>query len=241
MLQPSTRHAAIVSACLIAAISGCGTSGSDPVQYPEVHFAVHPGGQSVFTVDSLIGGGVSHSSVTGQQFTATGTFEIVLENAMPPYLGVFTLVSGDQMTVSLTVVSPTGQTVVTDVTTPGKPTATVSTGGPVPVPPPGPANPEVRFDVCAPLANETACSVAASIGTFGVLFNGTLGDPFTSHLLNGATPTIYFLEAPQDNVNGVFTRQPQVGVLLVAQLFFNGVLEQTQANASNVIIKQDLP
>jgi hypothetical protein len=225
----------------MVAISGCGTSGSDPVQYPEVHFGVHPAGQSTFTVDRLIGGGVSHFSGTKPEFTATGAFDIVLENAAPPYQGAFTLVSGDQLTVTLTVISPTGQTIVSDATSPNKLTAIVSTGGVVPVATPAPANPEVRFDVCAPLANETACSVAGSVGTFGVLFTGTLGDPSTSHLLNGATPTIYFLENPQDTVNAVFTRQPQVGVLLVAQLFFNDVLQQTQANASNVIIKQDLP
>jgi hypothetical protein len=240
MLQHLMRSAAIVSACFVIVTSGCGTSGSDPVQYPEVRFEVRPAGQSTFTVDSLIGGGVSHSSVTNQQFTATGAFDIALENAMPPYEGTFTLVAGDQITVSISVISPTGQTLVSKTTSPGHPVVTVSSGGTVPVPPPGPANPEVRFDVCAPLANETACSVAASVGTFGVLFTGTLGDPFTSHLINGATPTIYFLEAPSDNVAGVFTREPQVGVLLVAQLLFNGVLQQTQANASNVIIKQDL-
>jgi hypothetical protein len=240
MPQPLIRRAALVLAYVILAISGCGTSGSDPVQYPEVHFAVRPAGQSTFRVDSLIGNGVSHFSGSKPEFTATGAFDIVLENAAPPYEGIFTLVSGDQMTVTLTVIFPTSQSVVSKDTSPGHPSVVVSTGGAVPVPPPGPANPEVRFDVCAPLANATACSVADSVGTFGVLFNGTLGDPYTSHLLNGVTPTIYFLEDPRDNVNGVFTRQPPVGVLLVAQLFFDGVLQQTQANANNVIIKQDL-
>lgn len=241
MFQHLMRNAAIVSAFVLFGVWGCGQSGSDPVVYPEVRFEVRPAGQSTFRVDSLIGGGVSHASVTGQDFIAVGPFDFVLENAAPPYQGIFTLVSGDQITVTVTVMSITGQTQVSDATAPGKPTAMVLTGGPAPSMTPGPGNPEVRFDVCAPLRDGTSCSTMDStVGSFGVLFTGTLGDPFISHLLSGTTPTIYFLEGPRDTVNGVFTRQPPVGALLLAQLFINGTLKQSGASVNDVVLKQDL-
>lgn len=241
MQQHFIRSAVVLSTFTLLGFWSCGQSGSDPIQFPEVRFEVRPAGQATFRVDSLIGGGVSHASVIGQEFTATSAFDFTLENAAPPYVGMFTLTSGDQITVTLTVISRTGQTQVSDSTGPGKTTATVVTGGAQPAVTPGPRNPEARFDVCAPLTLPGTCSTTGEVGAFGVPFTGTLGDPFASHILAGMTPTIYFLEAPRDNVNAVFTRQVVTGDLLVAQLFFNGVLQQTQASPHDVVLSQDLP
>jgi hypothetical protein len=240
MPQHLNRSTLLVLAFVTAGFWGCGQSGSDPPQYPEVRFEVRPTGQATFRVDSLIGGGVSHSSVIGQEFAATAAFDFILENAAPPYQGSFTLTSGDQITVTLTVISTTGQTQVSDATVPGKTTVNVLTGGPLPSATPGPSSPEVRFDVCAPLPGGSACSTTTDPGTFGVLFTGSLGDDFMSHVLNGATPAIYFLEAPRNTANGVFMRQPFTGDFLVGALFINGVLQQTQANSQSIVISQDL-
>ncbi len=247
------RSAVLLSTFALLGLWSCGQSGSDPIQFPEVRFDVHPAGQSTFRVDSLIASGVSHSSVVGQEFTATSSFNFVLENAAPPYMGSFTLTSGDQITVTLSVIGQFGQTQVSDATAVGKATATVVTctastnpptnnlpGCPVPTNPP-PSNPEARIDVCAPFTLPGSCSTTGAVGAFGVLFTGTLGDLFTSHTLSGATPTIYFLEAPQDSVNAVYVRQVITGDLLVASLFFNGVFQQTQANAQDVVLSQDVP
>ena len=54
------------------------------------------------------------------------------------------------------------------------------------------------------------------------------------------TPSIYFLEGAQDSVNAVFRLAPTTGQTLVARLFINGVLEQTQSGTEDVLIRQDL-
>ena len=71
---------------------------------------------------------------------------------------------------------------------------TLQPGAPPPDPgvPPPPSSPEVRIDICAPLPNLTTCSTTTVDQSFGVLFTGSLGDPFTSHLTSGSTPAIYF-------------------------------------------------
>ncbi len=243
---------------------GCGTSGSNPIEFPEVHFAVQPqqGGQTVFTVDSLIAGGVTHPSVAGRQFVATSTFEIVLENAAPPYHAVFSRPPCDpsappcDITVTISVIAQTGQTQVSDMTFTGKdsavldcmPTMGVAPGvqcmGGAPLsgtPPPTPAlaNPEVRFDVCAPLPNASTCFTAGDSGIFGIAFNGTLGDLVTTHLLSGTTPSIYFLEGVSHSVNGVF-RSGIITQSLLVQMSINGTLQQAGSGTGDIVIRQDL-
>jgi len=264
-MQYLTRSVLVVVTLVALGLGGCGETGSDPVQHPEARFDVRPTGQATFRVNSLIGGGVSHASVIGQDFTATAAFDFVLENAAPPFQGIFALVGtctnsqesctadadcapastcdfGDQqITVTLTVISPTSQTQVSDATLlPGKTTAMVTTGGVV-TGTPGPSNPEVRFDMCAPSSGAASCSTTSvPPGDFGVSFSGTLGDPITSHVVNGLTPSIYFLEAPQENVNLVLDRVPFTGAELVVQLFINGQLRQSQSNNGDVVIREDL-
>jgi hypothetical protein len=221
------------------ALCGCGESGSDPPQSPEARFVIQPTGQVTFRVDSLIGGGVNHTSLVGQQFTTTSAFSIVLESAAAPFGGSFTLVSGAQITVTLAVISGIAQTQVSDFATTLGATATVVIGGPLPVMP-GPGNPEVRFDICAPLSGQVACSITTGTGAFGVQFSGTIGDRFTSYVVSGATPSIFFFEAPKENVNAVFARQPMTGDLLVVGLSVNGQPVKTQADTGDVVLREDL-
>jgi hypothetical protein len=248
MQEPLIRGAVVVSALVALALGGCGQTGSDPPYLPEVQFQVRPAGQATFRVDSLIGGGVSYTSVIGQEFTATSGFNFALENACPPFFGRFTLLSGDQITVTVIVISGSGQAQMSDTATQPGTTATVSanppqSGCPAPSGTPGPSTPEVRFDVCAPLPGELNCATMQDppgIGTFGVVFTGSIGDEIFSHQTSGATPTIYFFAAPQQNVNAVFTRQPFTGAILQGQLLINGQVQQTVGSAKNVVIKQDL-
>lgn len=243
MQQPLIRGAVVVSALLVLALAGCGQTGSDPPEFPEVLFQVRPAGQATFRVDSLIGGGASYTSVIGQEFTATSAFNFVLENAGPPFQGSFTLVSGNQITVTIIVISGSGQTQVSATASLPGMTATVLSGGPAPSVTPGPSTPEVRFDVCAPVPGALNCATMQDppgVGTFGIVFTGSIGDPIISHQTSGTTPTIYFFQAPQQNVNAVFTRQPLTGEILQGQLFINGQLQQTVGSTGNVVIKQDL-
>jgi hypothetical protein len=264
MSQLLSHRAALLLVFAASGVWGCGQTGSDPPLLAEVRFAVLPAGQASFRVDALSGGGASYASVIGKPFTATAAFDFVIENAMPPYEGMFTLIpvcsnnqapcstdsdcpaagscdlGGQQITVTLTAFFltgqiVTGQTQVSDATRPGKTTAIVSIGRPQPV---VPSDPEVRFDLCVPLPGKTSCSTTTGDGTFGVLFTGSLGDPFVSHLTSGATPTIYFYQAPRDNINAVF--MPVTDVLLTAQLLINGEVKQTQASTNDVIISEDL-
>jgi hypothetical protein len=224
-----------------AGLCACGESGSSPVEFPEVRIEVRPAGPATFRVASLIGGGNNH--VLPQEFTATSVFTFVLENAGPPYEAKFTRVSGGDITVVLTLISASGQTQVTDATGAGKDTARVVVevaGGTSPIPTPVPGRLEVRFDVCAPAAGGTCLGPSADAGTFGVLFSGTVGDQFDSHVLNGTTPTIHFLEGARDNVNAVFTRLSLTGDPLVVHLLIDGQLHQTGASAADVVIREDL-
>jgi len=262
MSQRLIRRAALLLVFAGCGISGCGTTGSDPILFPEVRFEVRPSGQATFTVDALSGGGESYTSVIGQQFTATAPFDFALENAGSPFEGLFRLIGvcsnnqaqcsvdsecapagscdlgGQQITVTLTVISGINQTQVSDATAPGKPTAMVAIGALPAGVTPLPAHPEVRFDVCAPLPGRATCSTKTGDGTFGALFSGSFGDPFISYLTSGATPTIYFYRAPQSNINSVLTRLPLA--LLGVQLFINGELKETQVGSGEVIISQDL-
>jgi hypothetical protein len=229
-------------------LSACGTSGSNPVLFPEVRFEVIPLGPTTFQVESLVAGGVDHDSVYGKDFTATAPFVFVVENAAPPYAGVFKRTGsgayGGDFTVNLRV---TGQIEQSDSTATGKNTAEVGTN-----PPPTPgarSSPEVRIDVCAPSANGSSCFTPGDSGIFGIGFTGNLGDPFTTHLLPGpcpttadlyctATPSIFFLEEARDSVNAVFNGP--LAPSLLAQLFVNGDPRLSTSGTTNLLLREDL-
>lgn len=267
MTKPPAATLFVVATLIAFSCVGCGTSGSNPIEFPEVHFAVQPqqGGQTVFTVDELIASGVTHN--LGQSFVATSTFEIILENAAPPYHAVFSRPACDQppcaadITVTISVIAQTGQTQVSDMTFPGKDSAVLDCvptmgvapgvqcmGGGMPpttppagTPPPTPGTPtvEARFDVCAPSPNATTCFTATDSGIFGIAFSGTIGDLFTTHLLNGTTPSIYFLEDPSHSINAVF-RSGVLNQPLLAEMYINGLLRKAGSGTSDIVFRQDL-
>jgi hypothetical protein len=268
MMKPPAAALFVVATLITFSCVGCGTSGSNPIEFPEVHFAVQPqqGGQTVFTVDSLIASGVTHTSILGQPFVATSTFEIILENAAPPYHASFSRPACVQppcaadITVTISVIAQTGQTQVSDMTFMGKDSAVLDCmptmgvapgvqcmgggmGGPPPgsTPPPTPATStlEARFDVCAPSPNATTCFTATDSGIFGIAFSGTIGDLFTTHLLNGTTPSIYFLEGPSHSINAVF-RSSVLNQPLFAEMYINGMLRKAGTGTSDIVFRQDL-
>ncbi|MFI5365621.1 MAG: hypothetical protein ACHQ4J_08360 [Candidatus Binatia bacterium] len=263
MTKPPAATVFVVASLFIFSCVGCGTSGSNPIEFPEVHFAVQPqqGGQTTFTVDSLVASGIQHMRFLDQPFVATATFEIILENAAPPYHAVFSRPPGEpDITVMISVIAQTGQTQVIDTTSTGKDSAVLDCmptvgvapgvacmpGGPAEPPPgstpsPTPATSTVvaRFDVCAPSPNATTCFTATDSGIFGIAFSGTLGDLFTTHLLNGTTPSIYFLEGPSHSINAVF-RSGVLNQPLLAQMYINGVLRQGGSGTSDIVFRQDL-
>jgi hypothetical protein len=231
--------------CLSALSGGCGTTGSRPTLYPEVKFRVQTEGGSTFTVDEFVVGlpsnpavAVQHTFPPGTTFTQTSDFSFYFENAAPPYTGSFSLVSGGNIGVTLTVSDKSYEPVWTS----GVGTTAVVTSSQQPMPTPIAPTQEVRFDVCVPLLTPGTCFITqGDSGLFGKTFTGTVGDASQTHELNGSTPSIYFLEDAQESADGVFTLD-QTGSVLVAQLFINGTLRQTQTGAGtkNVIIRQDL-
>ena len=217
------------------ALNGC---DGCPV-YPEVRFRVQPVGQSTFSVDELDAGGVQHTFPEGTTFTAISAFDFYFENAPPPYTGTFSLLNGGDITVTLFVPGTTEVHEFTGETSAalGITQVRVSSG---PTSPAIPAPQEIRFDVCVPLASSATCSTTGDAGVFGLPIIGSVGDASETHLLNGFTPSIYFLEGAQDSVNAVFRLAPTTGQTLVARLFINGALEQTHSGINDVIIRQDL-
>ncbi len=202
----------LVGACLGVLFAGCGQSGSNPALFPEIRYIVQPAGQTSFAVDFLNAGGICHKLPASQVFTVSGPVSFFIENAPPPYIGRFRRIGTADIQVSVRV---TGQSVVSGSTSGSNDTVTLVASQTVP-PTPVPtdctpnANPEVRFDVCAPSSGtsvcfpERTCTNAPSRtcsadgdctpggtctlpvvgGIPGFEFTGTLGDAFMSHLIS---------------------------------------------------------
>jgi hypothetical protein len=257
MMRRTRFSFALLAGATLVAAAGCGTTGANPILYPEVRFSVEQTpdtpstGQATFTVETLQAGGVSHPSISGHTFVAP--FSFVLENAAPPYRGSFKRpANGAEITVTVTVIAQIAETEPAQDTTPAKDTVRVSCDRVtnttlgilcVPVatdPSPAPAaNPEVRFDVCALLPGTGSCSTTDDPpGLFGIPFSGTLGDLLTSHAVDGLTPRIFFLEGAQHNTAARFLAA--TSQILEAQLFVNGQLQSPTAIGSDVTIQKDL-
>jgi len=242
-MKPSRNVSLAV--CALATVlfaDGCGTSGSKPIFFAEVIFQVAPtrGGAAMFSVDSIVAGGIEHK-LPG---TFTAPFNIVLENAAPPYEGRFIRAGDSDISVRLIRIPATGltETDVTDETGIGKDTAVVAATelGVVAATPAVP-NPEVRFNVCAPFDRVSNCF--PDQGTNGLPFNGTLGDAFVTRLIGASTrftpttPSIYFLEGARDSVNAVLRG---TGYLLRIELVVNQQIRQTGTGGGDVVVRQDL-
>lgn len=214
---------------------GCGgTSGSRPTALPEVRFRVRPSGLTRFTA-VMVTNGVTHD-FPGTVFTVSSDFDFYFENTAPPYGGTFTVEPDDHgnfgdIEVILSVTGQTEQTVSADRTTHAAVVGTVTAG----VAP----SLEVRFETCVPLPPSTACS-AVDDPVFGLPMSATLGDPFTTRLLFTTAPSIYYLDGVRDSVHGVFALEPSNGYKLVAKLFINNQLQQTQSGDGDVILKHNL-
>ena len=245
-----TMHRFFVAVALaaVAALAGCGTSGSDPTEFAEVRFIVEPsaGGLAQFTVTSLIDGGLTHPSFTGQQFSITAPFTLALLNAPLPFSASFQQIGTAPIAVT-SVVSGQSQTGPIPSTGPNS-VVTMQGGGSSSTP--IPASPEIYFTVCAPLPGSSSCLTPDDGGIGGIGFSGTVGDAFTTHLLPNAcsttggaqpctaTPSIYFIEDARDSINAVFTGG--TSQTLLVQMFSNGQLRQTKIGTDDLVMREDL-
>jgi len=230
---------------LLVGSGGCGESGSNPILYPEVRFQVEPlEGTATFEVESLAGGQIEYTSLAGTVYTATSIFNFVFEGAGPPYSGRFKQVGDGAIRVRL-VVTGGGPDLFRVSEGPGT-TVTVQTVSDNP-PTLRRPNPEVRFDVCAPVPGVFSCWVDdPQPGTFGIQFNGTIGDIDNTFQLGQrsaadpipTTPSVYFLQKPVEAVSGVFRSTNSNE--LVARLFINGTQESVAAGTQDVVVRKDL-
>jgi hypothetical protein len=257
----------IAASVLGLAVCGCGTSGSNPLPLPEVHFLVTPvGSPANFRVDSIVTGGIRHPSIESQEYDGiTDSIDFVVEGANPPYSASFTRTSavGHEIRVELSfdpAAGLGGDLVDSKVTSATVDHVTVlSAPGPVPRLPAL----ETRVDVCSIASGSPSCLTTDTIGkqpvtdpgAFGPIFSGTIGDAFGTHVITGplrcmgitctnvlpSSPTIYFLEGAQESVTAVYTPLT-LGQTMVARLYLNGVFTQGEAGAtgSDVIIRKDL-
>jgi hypothetical protein len=249
MVLRAVRPLFCAAVALALCCASCGESGSNPTLYPEVRFQVQPvGGQATYSVDKLTAGRMQYTSLATIQFNATGIFNYLIEQAPGPYSGQFTQIGSTPVKVTLIFAEGNGIYFTASATTSdANPTVVVASGPPSPETPLIP-NPEVRFDVCSPSANEPTCETTGDPpGRFGVPFGGTLGDFFTTHLLGQptpqdpptASPSIYFLQNPRDQVSGVFRANDES--LLVARLIINGSVKQVGSNTNqDVVLKSDI-
>jgi len=255
------RGAALACAGLL---SGCGTSGSNPVTFPEARFEiVSNGGNSTVEVMQLDAGGTtftaSTSTLTGRQLAFSGHLNIFLENVVPPYTGVFRRVAGSDITVTVSFTGPPGfeTNSQTDTTTPARDTASVSVklAGATPVPSPPAQNPEIRVDICAPrpgipcslFSSSTGQTPPPDFGFTGISFVGSVGDANFTHILgtigNGTppvdTPSIVFLNGATDSVEAD-ARSPSKDQVFQVQLFIDGQLRDSETGNTDVVVKTNL-
>ncbi|MFQ5665118.1 MAG: hypothetical protein ACE5I7_01675 [Candidatus Binatia bacterium] len=250
MIQRSSRVATFVALLAALGTAGCGSSGSGRTAFPEVRFQVS--GSTKFAVVSLVTGGVTHPSIMGQEFVVNGIFSFVVEDAPPPYEATFVRTGDAEIAVTLSVVSETAETQVSDRSTASKDTATVAIGSSAaPVGTPTAPKLEVRFNICAPAGDTGSCFTPEDSGLFGVGFTGTVGDAFTTSILPvpctvnstascSQAPTILFLEGARESVNAVFARAPFTGEDLRVELLLNGNVKATTAGPRDVVIREEL-
>jgi hypothetical protein len=267
---------------MVTTTAGCGTSGSEPVLFPEVRFEVSPvaGAQPPFqfVVERFVIGGVLHTDLSGTTFTSTDVFRFVFENAPPPYTGTFRQVGGAAIRVHLlqegtgieTTQMTSGNQIQCGSPTSSDPACIVNPSifGPQPTRITLP-NPEVRFDVCAPLVASVSClmtrvcsnnpvqpcatdadcpggTCSPDPGRFNVQFNGVIGDPFVTYLLGIGSSTV---NAPAFTPAIYYFEgasqtvnavfTPFIGTLAV-QFFINGQLSQNGTGGGSIVFEQDL-
>ncbi len=215
---------------------GCGNSGSPARFYPEARFQIEPlGGQvgTSFEVDYIASGDAEHQFQEGRIFNATEPVGFFLDNAAPPYGAKFRWLDGAEADVALIV---SGRTVQVS---------------PIRL---GPDNPEVELRsrpsqgeelAREPRQPEVRLEVFASPGT---LFQGTVGDFFTSYDIGftfdddersaARAPAYIFFERPKETISAVVRNANQLEITL--NLYINGDLIQSETSKKDAIVQKDL-
>ncbi len=222
--------------------SGCGESGSNPPELPEIRFEVLPllGGTIRFEIVDVRAGGRVFRSLAGQPITAAAAVNVLVENAAAPFSMTVRLLDSNPALVRyrLTGVSGPGSTVIDRV------------GEEFVVGSPGlagvPAEPEARVDVCAPTVGATDCSVFDGNGTFGVALSGSIGDTEVTRLLGRpstdepelGTPAILFFAQPRDTVAAIVRAADSR--FLRARLYLDGRLVAQDSSPGNAVVRVDL-
>jgi len=104
------------------------------------------------------------------------------------------------------------------------------------------ADPDVRFEVCAPTSGDS-CSVGGSVGDppntiFGRVMSGSVGDIESTYLVADETPAVYFLNSARHNVSAVFSALDDERLQI--QLFITDRLRETESGTDDVLIRRDI-
>jgi hypothetical protein len=225
-LLTGSRASPALCIALLAALAGC-TQDPAPTTTAEAQFTVNPGaGDRQFNSVLITAGNASHQIDTPLQ----APYMIFVENATPPVQGIF--VPNTPTSLADVELLFGGET-VPRICNPDQSPSTccaapegalcVNSGA---APSPVPVDPEVRFDVT---------SVPVSF------FTGDVGSINQDHLISPAqAPASIYLEGPQENAQGVFTKQDPDAALTVT-LYVNGVVvdsDTSPAGSSNDAIVQ---
>lgn len=226
----------LVFAAFGSVLGGCGNSGSPARFFPEARFQVEPlGGQegTTFQVEYIASGDSRHELQQGRVFTATEPVGFFLDNAAPPYGARFIWRSGAEADIALVV---SGRTVQVSPIRLGPDHPTVEL---MSVPPDGEtlatetARPEIRIEVFADP---------------GTLFQGTVGDFFTSYDIGftfdddersqARAPAIIFFEDARETISAVVRNANQLEITI--NLYINGDLTQSDTSTKDAIVSKDL-
>jgi hypothetical protein len=225
----------------LVACAGCGTSGEQPPVLPELRIIVSPeaGANAQFELIDVQSSGQRFTSLAGQTIAIRAPFNIIVLNARAPYGVTVRQVGDGPIGVKLLTVGGSGP----ERTTAGPEPLFVGTAQATLVQ----ARPEVRFDICAPAAGQSSCSIVDGSGDFGPSFSGSIGDPFGTRLVGPsgstqepdvATPTVFFFQNPRFNVNGIFRSFNRR--LLQVQLWINGSLEDADLDDADAVVGSDI-
>jgi hypothetical protein len=221
---------------LAVVAGGCGSSGSPAEFYPEARFQVEPlGGQegTTFAVEYIASGNAMHFFQTGREFNATEPVGFFLDNAAPPYGASFRWLAGSEADIALIV---SGRTIQVSPIRLGPDNEVVELKS---IPPNGETlatetqRPEVRLEVFADP---------------GTLFQGTVGDFFTSYDIGftfddderseARAPAFIFFERPRETISAVVRNANQLEITI--NLYINGELTQSDTSQKDAIVKKDL-